>query len=114
MQAEVTAGLDKDVRLAVLQKVLPDTPVHSCLYRMVITKKWTGQVRRTVDMRPLNRACPRQTHAVEPPFLQASGVPAKSWKTCLDAKEDYHSIPIYKDNQKQIAFLTRGAGTGTW
>ena len=38
--------------------------------------------------------------------MQASGVPAKSWKTCLYAKEGYHSIPIHKEDQKQTAFLT--------
>ena len=97
-----------------LRKVPPNAPVHSYLTRMVIGKKRTGKVRRTVDLKPPNRACTRQTHAVKPPFLQDSGVPAKSWKTCLDAKEGYHSIPIHGDDQKHTAFLTRGAGTSTW
>ena len=48
------------------------------MHRMVTAKKRTGKVRRTMDLKPLNRACPRQTHAVEAPFWQASGVPARS------------------------------------
>ena len=41
-----------------------------------------------------------------PPFLQASSIPVKSSKTCLDAKEGYHSIPIHENDQKHTAFLT--------
>ena len=80
LQAEVKKGL------GVLCKVPLNAPLHSYLQRMVKAKKRTGKVRKTVNLKPLSRACPQQTHAVEPPFLQASGVPVKSWKTCLDAK----------------------------
>ena len=68
MQAEVKVGLDKAVLLGVLPKVQPDAPVHSCLHRMVMAKKRTGKVRRTVvDLKPQNRVCLQQTHTVEPP-----------------------------------------------
>ena len=43
---------------------------------------------------------------MEPPFWQASGVPPNTWRTCLDDKEGYHSIPIHPDNQKHTSFLT--------
>ena len=43
-QAEVKTGLDKNVRLGVLQKMPPDAPVHSYLHRMGIAKKRTGKV----------------------------------------------------------------------
>ena len=105
-QEEVKAGLEKDVRLGVLRKVPTNTPVDSFLHRMVIATKKNGRARRTVDLKPLNRACPRQTHAVEPPFWQASGIPPNTWRTCLDAKEGYHSIPIHPDDQKHTTFLT--------
>ena len=106
LQAEVMVELDKDVRLGVLRKVSPDAPVHLYLHRMVMDKKRTKKVRRTVDLKPPNRVCPRQTHVVEPPILEASSIPARSWKTCLGAKEGYHFIPIHKDDQKHTAFLT--------
>ena len=40
---------------------------------MVIAKKRTGKVRQTVDLKPLDRACPQQTYVVKPPFLQHPG-----------------------------------------
>ena len=72
LQARVKAGLDKDLRLSVIWKLPPNAPVNSYLHRLVIAKKTTGKSRRTVDLRPLGRACPWQTHSVEPPFLQQS------------------------------------------
>ena len=105
-QEEVKAGLEKDVRLGVLRKIPTNTPVDSFLHRMVIVTKKNGRARRTVDLKPLNRACPRQTHAVEPPSWQASGVPPNTWRTCMDAKEGYHSIPIHPDDQKHMPFFT--------
>lgn len=105
-QAEVKAGLDRDVRIGVLRKVPVNNPVKSFCSRMCIATKKTGKPRRTVDFKALNRACPRQTHAVEPPFWQANGIPAGTWKTCLDAKEGYHSIPIHKDDWKHTQFIT--------
>ena len=106
LQQGVKDGLDRDVRMGVLRKVPPDEPVGRYLHRMVVAVKKNGKPRRTVDLKALNRACPRQTHSVEPPFLQASAVPEKTWRTCLDAKDGYHSIPIHPDDWKHTQFLT--------
>ena len=103
---QVKLDLDRDVRLGVLRKVPVNTPVDSFLSRMYIAMKKNGKPRRTVDFKALNRACPRQTHLVEPPFWQANGVPRNTWKTCLDAKDGYHSIPIAEEDRKHSAFLT--------
>ena len=64
LQSDVKAELAKDVRLGVLRKLPLNAQVNSYLHRMVIAKKRTGKVRQTVDLKPLNRACPRQTHAM--------------------------------------------------
>ena len=63
-EAQVMADLDRDVRLGVLRKVPVNTLVDSFLSRMVVATKKLGKPRRTVDYKALNRACPRQTHAV--------------------------------------------------
>ena len=103
---EVKEGLDKDERLGVIEKVPVNTPVTWCA-RMVVCMKKSGKVRRTVDFKPFNRAAPRQTHAVEPPFMQASKVPPRTWRTCLDAWEGYHSIPIHEEDRHITTFLTQ-------
>ena len=33
-------------------------------------------------------------------------MPPDSWKTCLDAKDGYHSIPLHPDDQALTTFLT--------
>ena len=48
---EVKAGLDRDVRLGVLERVPTNMPVTYCS-RMVIATKSNGSPRWTVDLRP--------------------------------------------------------------
>ena len=103
---QVKADLDRDERLRVIRKVPVNTLVDSFLSRIVVATKKSGKPRRTVDFKALNRACLRQTHSVEPLFWQANEVPCKTWKTCLDTKEGYHSIPIAEEDKKHTVFLT--------
>ena len=101
----VKSGLDRNVRTGVLRKVGVNEPVEWCS-RMVVCAKKNGKARRTVDFKALNRAAPRQTHATEAPFLLASQIPADSWKSCLDAWEGYHSVPIHPEDRRYTQFIT--------
>ena len=92
--------------MGVIRKIHVNTPVDSFLNRMVVATKKSGKPRRTVYFKALNRVCPRQTHSVEPPSWQANRVPCKTWKTCLNAKEGYHSIPIAEEDRKHTALIT--------
>lgn len=69
-QDEVKAGLDRDVRLGVLQRVPIGTPVTWC-HRMVICSKKNGSLRRTIDFQALNQHATRETHHTQSPFHQA-------------------------------------------
>ena len=82
----VKQGLDKDVWLVVLKKVSPNTPTTWCARMLVVAKK-TGKPRRVIELCGLNKSMARQTHSIESPFMQASGVPAGTWKTTVDAWE---------------------------
>ena len=73
---------------------------------VVVAKKDPTKPRRTVDFKHLNKVCARQTHAGKSPFHQAVAVPPDSWKTCLDAKDGYHSIPLHPDDQALTTFIT--------
>ncbi|RLC10819.1 MAG: hypothetical protein DRI57_19860 [Deltaproteobacteria bacterium] len=66
-QDDVKAGLDRDVRLGVLEPVPVGEPVTWC-HRMVICAKKNGKPRRTVDMQSLNQHATRETpHTVSFP-----------------------------------------------
>jgi len=104
-QAEVKAGLDRDVRLGVLEPVPVGEPVTWCS-RMVICPKKDGTPRRTVDLQPLNAHCTRETHHTQSPFHQAMAVPKNTKKTVTDAWNGYHSVPIRECDRHLTTFIT--------
>ena len=92
-QKEVKAQLDRDVKLGVIEQVPSGTDTTWC-HRMVIVAKKDGSPRRTINFQPLNALASRQTHHTPPPFIQASSVPAGTWKTVMDAWNGYHSVAL--------------------
>jgi hypothetical protein len=105
LQQQVKEELDRDVRIGVLEQVPVNTADTWCS-RMVVCVKKSGKARRTVDFKAVNRAAPRQTHAVEPPFRQATSIPGNTWKTTVDAWNGYHSCPIHEEDRHVTTFLT--------
>ena len=104
-QDRVFQDLERDVKLGVLEKVSPNTPVTWCS-RMVVAAKSDGSPRRTVDLQPLNRHSVRQTHHVPSPFHLADRVPQNTKKTVTDAWNGYHSVPIRKEDRHLTTFIT--------
>ena len=101
----VKAGLDKDVKMGVLEKVPVGEPTTWCS-RMVVVPKKNGKPRRCVDFQQLNKASLRQTHPVKTPFHQAMSIPPNTWRSCLDAYEGFHSIPIREEDRHLTTFVT--------
>lgn len=104
-QDEVKAGLDRDIRLGVIEAVPVGTPVTWC-HRMVVCPKKSGKPRRTVDLQPLNRYAVRETHHTQSPFHQARAVPPNTCKTTFDAWNGYHSIALDEADRHLTTFIT--------
>ena len=104
-QEEVKKGLDRDVRLGVLEKVPLGTPVTWC-HRMVICTKKNGSLRRTIDFQPLNKHATRETHHCPSPFHQARAIPRGTKKTIFDAWNGYHSVALKKEDRHYTTFIT--------
>lgn len=102
---DVTAGLDRDVRLGVIEPVHVGEPVTWC-HRMVICAKKNGKPRRTIDFQPLNVHATRETHHTQSPFHQVRSVPHGKKKTVFDAWNGYHSVPIRKEDRHFTTFIT--------
>ena len=102
---QVKDALDRDVRLGVLEKV-PVGEATTWCSRMVLVAKKDGTPRRTVDYQHLNKAMPRQTNPVKAPFEQAMSIPAGTYRTCLDAWNGFHSIPLAEDQRHYTTFIT--------
>ena len=93
-------GIERDVRLDIIEKVPANTPAMCC-HRMVVTSKpGSTKTRRTVDMSSLKTARYRLTHPGAPPFLEAQSVPAGTFKTVTDAWQGFHMIPLHQDSRK--------------
>ena len=71
---------------------------------MVVAKK-TGKPKRVIDFHGLNKSMARQTHSIESPFMQASQVPAGTWKTTVDAWEGYNSVPLRECDRHYTTFI---------
>ena len=104
-QEEVKPGLDRDVRLGVVEPVPVGDPVTYC-HRMVICAKKNGKPRRTVDMQSLNANSTRETHHTQSPFHQARSVTACMKKTVFDAWNGYHSVALHPDDRHLTTFIT--------
>ena len=101
----VKAGLDRDVRLGVIEPVPIGEPVTWC-HRMVVCAKNDGTPRRTVDFQALNLYATRETHHTKSPFHQARSVPHGTKKTVFDAWNGYHSVQLHKDDRHLTTFIT--------
>ena len=104
-QDEVKAGLDRDVRLGVLEKVPLGTPDTWC-HRMVICTKKNGSLRRTINFQELNKHATRETHHCASPFHQARAVPGNTKKTIFDAWNGYHSVALSPEDRHFTTFIT--------
>ena len=104
-QDAVKAGLDRDVRLGVLEPVPIGDPVTWC-HRMVICAKKNGSLRRTIDFQPLNLHATRETHHTQSPFHLARSIPQGKKKTVFDAWNGYHSVALHPDDRHFTTFIT--------
>lgn len=104
-QEKVKAGLDRDVRLGVLEQVPIGTLVTWC-HRMVVCPKKNGSLRRTIDFQALNRHATRETHHTQSPFYQARLVPLHTKKTIFDAWNGCHSVALHEADRHFTTFIT--------
>ena len=104
-QQEVKAGLDRDVRLGVLEQVPVGTAVTWC-HRMIVCPKKNGSLRRTIDFQALNWHATRETHHTQSPFHQARSVPHHTKKTIFDAWNGYHSVALDPADRHYTTFIT--------
>ena len=95
-------GLDRDVKLGVIEPVPQGTPTVWCS-RMVVTGKSDGSPRRTVDLQKVNEATMRETHHTPTPYNLVADVPLK---TVLDAWNGYHSLPLAESARDATTFIT--------
>jgi hypothetical protein len=102
----VKAGIDRDIRLGVLEKVPVNTAVR-WQSRMVVTAKQNGEPRRVVDYQAVNECSPRQTHHTPSPWHLVSSIPGEVKKTTFDCWHGYHSLALATEaDRAATTFIT--------
>ena len=105
-QEAVKAGLDRDVRLGVLERVPLNTPVK-WQSRMVVTAKQNGDPRRCVDYQAVNDCSPRQTHHTATPWHLVTSIPERVKKSVFDCWHGYHSLELAtEEDRAATSFVT--------
>ena len=105
-QQAVREGLERDIRLGVIERVPLNMPVRwqSC---MICAPKHDGSPRRMVDYNIVNTHCPRQTHHTPSPWQLASSIPGDTYKTVLDNLNRYHSVGLETEHDRDVTtFIT--------
>ena len=102
---QVHADLLRNETLGILEKVTQGEPTQWC-YCMMITRKYDGIPRRTVDLLQLNKFCRRKTFASETPFKLARRVQSNTSKTVTEAWNGYHSVPLPESDRHFTTFIT--------
>ena len=104
--ADVKAGLERDERLGVIERIPVNTPDSWCS-RMVVTPKHDGTPRRVIDYAQVNKHAPRQTHHTKSPYTIATSIPGGKVKSVLDNWHGYHSVPVHPADRHLTQFLTQ-------
>ena len=104
-QEEVKAGINRDIRLGVIEPVPIAESITWC-HRMVICSKEDESPRGKVDFQAFNANAYRETHHFTSPFHQPRSVPSSKKKAIFDCWNGYHSIPRHKDDRHLTTFIS--------
>ena len=104
-QLAVKEGLDRDLKLGVLERVPLNTPTR-WQSRMVVVAKHDGSPRRTIDYKNLNQHAPRQTHHTASTWQLVSTIPEDVYKSTFDCWHGYHSLAIAEEDRHLTTFVT--------
>ena len=101
----VSKQMKQDLDKKIIERVGPGIPTD-WQSRMHVVGKPDGTPRRTIDFKQLNKHCKRETQHVVPPYKQARLVPAGGFRTVVDAKDGYHSVPLAEEDRHLTTFIT--------
>ena len=111
LQHAVANSIEVDRIAGVIENVpSPENNRKWGVARMVIVPKPTPpgeppKIRRTIDYKWLNAHISPSTWHNSPPLQQAEGVDKDGYKTVLDARDGFHSIPLAEESRKWTQFM---------
>ena len=97
--------LDEDERMGIISKF--PVNMHPVInYRMHIVSKEGGKTQKTIDIRFQNLQPTHELNYTTPSFQKVEDIPPHTWKSVLDAWNDYQSITIAEESKHLTTFIT--------
>lgn len=84
------------------------------LSNVVLVPKSTEKWRMPVDFRDLNKACPNDCYPLPQIDQIVDSTSGYDLLCFMDAYQGYHQIPLAREDQKKISFITAGDNFVTW
>ncbi|XP_073035211.1 uncharacterized protein [Primulina eburnea] len=78
------------------------------LSNVVLVPKSSGKWRMCVDFRDLNKACPKDCHPLPRIDQLVDSTSGYELLCFMDAYQGYHQIPLAREDQEKVSFITSG------
>ena len=109
-------SIEYDLLAGTLEKIpMDENTTKWGVARQVVVAKPSApgepaKCRRTVDYKMLNAHINPSVYHMDPPLKQAERIKSDSYKTVLDARDGFHSIPLDEASRKFTHFITKSHG----
>ena len=99
------ALLDSDERLGVIERVPQGTPTVWAS-RMIMQRKKSGALRRTIDLQKVNKSTLRETNYTSSPHNLVCDIPQGQYKAVIDCWNSYHAVELDEVASAATTFVT--------
>lgn len=100
--------IDKQVQELLKAGHIREVQFTTWLSNVVLVPKSTGKWRMCVDFRDLNKACPKDCYPL-PRIDQMVDLTSGHELLCfMDVYQGYHQIPLAREDQDKVSFITSG------
>ena len=110
LQEAAKASIQQDIDTGLIEKVAIEDNKWGTSRQVIVAKPTKPgepvKIRRTVDYKSLNAFINPSVWHCDPPMAQAERVKGSSYKTVIDARDGFHSVPLHDDSKKWTHFIT--------
>ncbi|GJZ64546.1 hypothetical protein Tco_0620967 [Tanacetum coccineum] len=99
-------AIQEEVEKLVDAGIMKEFHYHSWLSNPVMVKKHDGSWRMCVDLKDLNKACPKDGYLLLKIDWKVESLYGYPFKCFLDAYKGYHQIKMAKEEEEKTTFIT--------
>ncbi|GKD16414.1 reverse transcriptase domain-containing protein, partial [Tanacetum coccineum] len=104
--SERSKAICEEVEKLVNADIMKEVHYHSWLSNPVMVKKHNNSWRMCVDLKDLNKACPKDGYPLPEIDWEVESLCEYPFKCFLDAYKGYHQIKMAKEDEEKTTFIT--------